>query len=225
MFTYGGSFAPTRARNLTYPEPSVPLGNHEDRGSHGVLVFGGTTAGLLHTLRKAGVRALLVEAAEHVENLKAWADGHAVVPFTPDLLTTLPHHVFDAVLLPGGTLHTGGPFWEGATWADQRHDLFAALGSLIRSGGVLYADAATPRDNLVRCVALGRDDEGTCTAETSVHQGEAGTTLTVRIADYGVDGRRARLRVMTRPWVPLAPGEAEQITGTAPATVIDWIDR
>jgi hypothetical protein len=219
-FVFGGSLAPARARSRTYPAGPLAFAGPVAGGE--VLVLGGATAGLLDSLTGVGARATVVEAPQDVDDLKGWAGGHTVMAFSAGLVVELPRGAFGAVLLPGGTVHTGGPFWPGDDWAARRCERLAVLAGLVRPGGAIVLDAVQVRDNLVRCVALGQDADSAHLVEASVSAVDGGHVLVVRASDHDLQGRCVRRDTVACPWAPLADGDLAAVEAAVPGAVIAW---
>jgi hypothetical protein len=222
MFALGASSLAPLDRHLT-PLASTVRGALEAWPTGRTLVVGGATTPAVDLLLAAGHSVTIAEPSEWVgeaEDLWPTAD---VAPFDSwAMLDYFPLGWFSQVLLLGGVIETGGPWWGGcaASWSVERLNTLKRLLTLVPNCGPIYADY--PDSSGARRITVaargGRQDRLSLSFATDLDDGSV--ALTTHRYRYGVE-EAAELRIIGRArWGGTVDGLLVTPTGSNTCTIL-----
>jgi hypothetical protein len=150
MFSLGASCVAPADRHLTPLPPGLCQAIDTHRATGRVLVLGGATTPLVELLLRRGDDVTVAEPTRWAQCARDLWPATEIAAFDSwDALDDFARHWFSTVLLLGGIIELGGPWWTESSdaWADRRPEILRSLPELVARDGLILADCASSSDN------------------------------------------------------------------------------
>jgi len=215
MFVLGGAYCSPELRDDAVPAQSFEgIASHLQNAER-ILVLGGFTGDLLRAVDLSTHKFTIVEPGCFAESASdLWSHAAEVLSYEEiGGLAGLPNTWYDLVMLPGGTLFTGGPWLdEDLNWSDNRALWLNSIGALCAGPRSLIADTCA-HESVPSSVVLYRavDQNGQAIVEGSLASSRSVCTLLLKESNFDSVGLLTGTRCRAVRWHSIGNVNAQLI--------------